>query len=133
MSIPRGPVHDVQCEAEYIGPAGSLTDCGCAERAAHPVVALPGNTEDNTGAQAPADPPTDHGEPEPTERDLARLIADRLTGNELLPGRWVILDATPDDDEIVLRVVTWGPSVEPSARTEARYILQLAEESPPTP
>jgi len=125
-------VHDVRCEAEYIGPAGSLTDCGCAERVV-PGVALHGNTEDNTDAQAPADPPTDHDEPEPTERDLARLIADRLTGNELLPGRWVILDATPVDVGIELRVVTWGPSTEPSARTEARHVLQLVQEDAPTP
>jgi len=135
VNLPRGPVygvHDVQCEAHYLSSTGRPPNCGCAERV-DPGVALPSNTEDSAGAQAPADPPTDHGEPEPTERDLARLIADRLTGNELLPGRWVILDATPDDDEIVLRVVTWGPSVETSARTEARYVLKLVQEDAPTP
>ena len=126
MSIPRGPVygvHDAQCEAEYLNSTGAPTDCGCAERVV-PGVALHGNTEDTAGAV----------EDEPsTAGGLALLIADRLTGNELLPGRWVILDATPVDDVIELRVVTWGPSVEPSARTEARYVLRLVQEHPPTP
>jgi len=127
VSIPRGPVygvHDVQCEAEYIGPAGSLTDCGCTERAVSSDVALPGNTEDTAGAVE---------DEQSTAGDLTQMIADRLTGNELLPGRWVILDATPVEDVIVLRVVTWAPSVEPSARTEARYVLRVEPEHPPAP
>jgi len=61
------------------------------------------------------------------------MIAYRLTGNELLPGRWVVLDATPVDDGIELRVVTWGPSFEPSARTETRHILKLVQEDQEEP
>jgi hypothetical protein len=102
VNLPHGPVygvHDVRCEAHYLSSTGTPPNCGCAERV-DPGVALPSNTEDSAGAQAPADPPTDHGEPEPTERD---------------------------------RVVTWGPSTEPSARTEARYVLQLVQEDAPTP
>ena len=126
MSISRGPVHgvhDAQCEAHYLSSTGRPPDCGCAERVV-PGVALPSNTEDTAGA----------GEDEPsTAGDLTRLIADRLSGNELLPGAWVILDATPVNDVIVLRVVTWGPSFETSARTEARYVLRLDPEHPPAP
>ena len=115
---PAAPVvtHDDMCEAEYIGPAGGMTDCGCAERAAYPVITMPGSTE-NT-----ADLP-----------DLARVIADRLTGNEQLPGQWVILEADATGDAIELRVVTWGSSLGPSPRTEARYVLRLDREDPPTP
>ncbi len=114
--------HDDQCEAGYIGPAGSLTDCGCPERAAYPLITLPGSTED-----------TAPGDGQATGGDLARIIAGRLTGNEQLPGRWVILEADATDDAIELRVVTWGSSVEPSARTEARYVLRRAPENPSTP
>ena len=73
--------------------------------------------------------------PEPGDdpRDLAQMIAARLTGNELIPNRWVILKADVIGEVIVLRVVTWGPSTEPSARTEARYVLQLTRENVPTP
>jgi len=112
---PAVPVatHDDRCEVEY---TGRLTGCGCAERAAYPLITLPGNTEDV------ADVP-----------NLARIVADRLSGNELLSGAWVILDATPVDDGIVLRVVTWGSSLGPSPRTESRYVLRLAQENPPTP
>jgi len=108
-AAPVGP-HDDMCEAEYIGPGGRLTDCGCDERAAHPVVYLPGSTED------------------PGVPDLARVIADRLTGNEQLPGQWVILNADAVGDAIELRVVTWGSSLGPSPRTEARYVLRLVQE-----
>ena len=68
----------------------------------------------------------------PTAGELARIIADRLTGNEIIPGAWVILRAVPGDDAIALTVVTWGPPGA-SARAEARYVLQLTEESPPAP
>ena len=84
---------------------------------ATPSITLPGAAEDGQAG----------------ERDLTQIVADRLTGNELLPGAWVILDATPVDDVIMLRVVTWGPSTEPSARTENRYVLQLTRENAPTP
>lgn len=115
---PAVPVatHDDRCEAEYIGPAGSLTDCGCAERAEYPLITLPGNTEDAVGVP-----------------DLARVVAARLTGNELLPGLWVILQADAIGDAIELQVVTWGSSLGPSPRTESRYVLRLAQENPPTP
>ncbi len=110
--IPDPPVvtHDDMCEAEYteyIGPAGGMTDCGCAERAAYPVITMPGSTE-NAGVP-----------------DLARVIADRLTGNEQLPGQWVILEADAIGDAIELRVITWGSSLGPSPRTETRYTLSL--------
>ena len=65
--------------------------------------------------------------------DLARIVAARLSGNELLTGAWVILDAIPVDDVIVLRVVTWAPSAGVSSRTEARYVLRLDPEHPPAP
>jgi len=72
-------------------------------------------------------------EPRDDPRDLAQMVADRLTGNELIPNRWVILKADVIGNVIALRVVTWGSSVEPSARTEARYILKLVQEHPPAP
>ena len=127
VSIPRGPVygvHDVQCEAHYLSSTGRPPDCGCAERVASSAVALPGNAEDTAGV-------VEDGLS--TAGDLTQMIADRLTGNELIPNRWVILKADVIGDVIVLRVVTWGPSVETSARTEARYVLRLVQENPPTP
>jgi len=124
-------MHDAQCEAHYLSSTGRPPTCGCAERVAPPVITLPANAEDTIGAQAPADLPVDRDEP--TERDLTQIVADRLTGNEWFPGSWVILDAIPVDDVIILRVVTWGPSTEPSARTENRYVLQLTRENAPTP
>ena len=66
----------------------------------------------------------------PTAGELARIIADRLTGNEIIPGAWVILNAVPVDDGIVLRVVTWGPPGV-SVRGEARYVLRLTPDCPP--
>jgi len=45
----------------------------------------------------------------------------------------VILNAIPNGAEIVLQVVTWESSVEPSARTEDRYVLQLVREDVATP
>jgi len=68
-----------------------------------------------------------------TAGDLARIVADRLTGNELLTGAWVILDAFPVGAVIVLRVVTWAPSTGVSSRTETRYVLRLDPEHAPAP
>jgi len=126
-------MHDAQCEAHYLSSTGRPPDCGCDARAAHPVITLPVNTEDAIDAQAPADLPADHDEPGAGERDLTQIVADRLTGNEWLPGAWVILNAIPNGAEIVLQVVTWESSVEPSARTEDRYVLQLVREDVATP
>jgi len=127
VSIPRGPVygvHDVQCEAHYLSSTGRPPDCGCAERVASSAVALPGNAEDTAGVVE---------DEQSTVGDLARIVAARLSGNELLTGAWVILDAIPVDDVIVLRVVTWAPSAGVSSRTEARYVLRLDPEHPPAP
>lgn len=79
-----------------------------------------------TGVAAPVDPES----PGVTARDLAEVIAGRLQGVTPTPSGWVQLDGSVTGEQVMVKVTTWTPASQLSARRERTHPVNLGEALP---